>query len=227
MEIEILFCYLNKKSKIYNKFTRYMEITNTITEGQWFCAVEGIAIAEKISNVYYEEYDSIPQNKNMGDLKMSVVQYRLFCDFEGLPIRRNRFKYFNADCCSPMTEKWKRVLRKSISDNPKEYASFMKFLRVPKEVKVHVTLKYVVSEKDKDKVIRSMEAIRENLPPKFTFFDLKHIAEDNHCVINMNNFTDDVSYYHMYIRIFLVYTFGDSIGKRVLFHKLDYEIREK
>ena len=55
-----------------------MEITNTITEGQWFCAVEGIAIAEKISNVYYEEYDNIPQNKNMGDLKMSVVQYRLF-----------------------------------------------------------------------------------------------------------------------------------------------------
>lgn len=204
-----------------------MEITNTIAEGQWFCAVEGIAIAEKISNVYYEEYDSIPQNKNMGDLKMSVVQYRLFCDFEGLPIRRNRFKYFNADCCSPMTEKWKRVLRKSISDNPKEYASFMKFLRVPKEVKGHVTLKYVVSEKDKDKVIRSMEAIRENLPPKFTFFDLKHIAEDNHCVINMNNFIDDVSYDHMYIRIFLVYTFGDSIGKRVLFHKLDYEIREK
>ena len=177
--------------------------------------------------LYYEEYDSIPQNKNMGDLKMSVVQYRLFCDFEGLPIRRNRFKYFNADCCSPMTEKWKRVLRKSISDNPKEYASFMKFLRVPKEVKGHVTLKYVVSEKDKDKVIRSMEAIRENLPPKFTFFDLKHIAEDNHCVINMNNFIDDVSYDHMYIRIFLVYTFGDSIGKRVLFHKLDYEIREK
>lgn len=163
----------------------------------------------------------------MGDLKKSVVQYRLFCDFEGLPLRRNRFKYFNADCCSPMTENWKRVLRKSISDNPKEYASFMKFLRVPKEVKGHVTLKYVVSEKDKDKVIRSMEAIRENLPPKFTFFDLKHIAEDNYCVINMNNFTDDVSYDHMYIRIFLVYTFGDSIGKRVLFHKLDYEIREK
>ena len=72
-----------------------------------------------------------------------------------------------------------------------------------------------------------MEAIRENLPPKFTFFDLKHIAEDNHCVINMNNFIDDVSYDHMYIRIFLVYAFGDSIGKRVLFHKLDYEIREK
>lgn len=24
-----------------------MEITNTIAEGQWFCAVEGIAIAEK------------------------------------------------------------------------------------------------------------------------------------------------------------------------------------
>lgn len=204
-----------------------MEITNTITEGQWFCAVEGIAIAEKISNVYYEEYDSIPQNKNMGDLKMSVVQYRLFCDFEGLPIRRNRFKYFNTDCCSPMTEKWERVLRKSISDNPKEYVSFVKFLRVPKEVKGCVTLEYVVSEKDKDKMIKSMETIRKSLPLKFTFPDLKHIAEDNYCVINMNNFIDDVSDVQMYIRIFLVYTFGDSIGKRVLFHKLDYEIREK
>lgn len=100
----------------------------------------------------------------MGDLKMSVVQYRLFCDFEGLPLRRNRFKYFNTDYCSPMTEKWERVLRKSISDNPKEYASFMKSLRVPKEVKGCVTLNYVVLEKEKDNVIRSMEN-----PEKFTF----------------------------------------------------------
>lgn len=163
----------------------------------------------------------------MGDLKMSVVQYRLFCDFEGLPLRRNRFKYFNTDYCSPMTEKWERVLRKSISDNPKEYASFMKSLRVPKEVKGCVTLNYVVLEKEKDKVIKSMETIRKSLPLKFTFPDLKHIAEDNHCVINMNDFIDDVSDVQMYIRIFLVYTFGDSIGKRVLFHKLGYEIREK
>ena len=91
-----------------------MELSNMIKESEWFCAIEGIAIAERIYNIYFEEYDCIPQNKKIGDLKMSVVQYRLFCDFEGHPIKRNRFKYFNVACCSPMSIKWKELLRKSI-----------------------------------------------------------------------------------------------------------------
>ena len=94
--------------------TKNMGLSNMIKESEWFCAIEGIAIAERIYNIYFEEYDCIPQNKKIGDLKMSVVQYRLFCDFEGHPIKRNRFKYFNVAYCSPMSIKWKELLRKSI-----------------------------------------------------------------------------------------------------------------
>lgn len=55
-----------------------MGLGNMIKEGKWFCAIEGIAFAERIYNFYFEEYDQIPQNKRIGDLKMSVVQYHLF-----------------------------------------------------------------------------------------------------------------------------------------------------
>lgn len=107
---------------------------------------------------------------------MSVVQYRLFCDFEGHPIKRNRFKYFNVAYCSPMSIKWKELLRKSICNNSKEYASFVKSLQKPKEIKGHVELNYVFDERDKSNVISCINKIREKLPSKFTFLDLQNIA---------------------------------------------------
>lgn len=203
-----------------------MELSNNkIIEGEWFCAIEGIAMAERIYNIYFEEYDCIPQNKSIGDLKMSVVQYRLFCDFDGHLIKRNRFKYFNVAYCSPMSIKWKEILRKAICDNPKEYACFVKSLKKkPKEIKGCVTLNYAFAEKDKDRVLKSMNTIREKLPSQFTFLELQHVAEDNQCAINMNKFIDDIWGIQMYIRIILVYRFGNNLGKRILFDDLDFEI---
>ena len=204
-----------------------MESSNTIKEGEWFCAIEGLAIAERIYKIYFEEYDRIPQDKKIGDLNMSVVQYRLFCDFDGHPIKRNRFKYFKADYCSPMRIKWERILKKSISNNPKEYASFEKFLKQPKELKGCVRLEYVFDVREKDNVISGMNAIREKLPSRFTFSDLQRIAEDNHFAINLKDFTDDTFGAPIYIRIYLVFIYGDSIGKNILFNRLDFEIHER
>ena len=47
-----------------------------------------------------------------------------------------------------MSIKWKELLRKSICNNPKEYASFVKFLQKPKEIKGHVELNYVFDERE-------------------------------------------------------------------------------
>lgn len=69
-----------------------MDSSNVIKEGEWICTSYGIALAGRVYNLYYEEYDLIPQNKKIGDLNMSIVTYRLFGDYEGHPIRRNRFK---------------------------------------------------------------------------------------------------------------------------------------
>lgn len=34
--------------------TKSMELSNMIKESEWFCAIEGIAIAERIYNIYWE-----------------------------------------------------------------------------------------------------------------------------------------------------------------------------
>ena len=175
-----------------------------IKEGDWFCAVEGLAIADKICNFYFEEFDKIPLNKKVGDCKMSVIQYRLFCDFDGNPIKRNRFKIFNADYVSPITPKYESILNKSIQNNQKEYASFVKFLKTPKEVKGHVTINYALTEKNKKEAIQNLNAIRVKLHPKFTFIDLINVAKDCRCVINLHDVLDDTYESPLYIRIFLI-----------------------
>lgn len=122
-----------------------MNTGQKIKEGDWFCAIEGLAIADKIFYFYFEEFDKIPQGKKVGDYKMSVVQYRLFCDFDGNPIKRNRGKICNAEYISPITPKYDRILKKSIKENPKEYASFVKLSKTPKEVKGHVVVNYALA----------------------------------------------------------------------------------
>ena len=207
------------------KEQRYIMKEQKIKEGDWFCATEGLSVADKIYDFYFEEFDKIPQNKKVGDNKMAVIQYRLFCDFDGKPIRRNRFKIYNADYVSPITPKYERILNKSIKEYPKEYASFVKFLKTPKEVKGHVAINYTLTERNKKEAIQKLNAIRKKLHSKFTFIDLINVAKDCLFVINQNDALDDTYNSQLYIRIFLIYKFGDSIGKRILFNDLDFEIK--
>ena len=39
-----------------------MDTDKYIVTGEWFCAIEGIAIAERIHDFYYEEYNHIPED---------------------------------------------------------------------------------------------------------------------------------------------------------------------
>ena len=77
----------------------------------------------------------------------------------------------------------------------------------------------------KGEVAQNLNAIRENLHPKFTFMDFVKVAQEDQCVINMNNVLDDTVNAQRYVRIYLVYKFGDSLGKRILFNDLDFEIK--
>lgn len=46
-----------------------MNTGQKIKEGDWFCAIEGLAIADKIFYFYFEEFDKIPQGKKSGRLQ--------------------------------------------------------------------------------------------------------------------------------------------------------------
>lgn len=200
---------------------------NKIKEGECFCTIEGLAIADRVYDFYFEEYDHIPQNKKIGDYNFSMVQYRLFCDYDGQPIKRNRCKVYNMAYCSPISSKWEKVLKRSITDNPKEYASFVKFLKVPQEKRSWVTIAYAIPKDFKNEVIQDLEKIQEELPAKFTFSEFIKIAANNQCVINMTDFVEDTCDIPLWIRINLSYIYGDYSGKRVLFDRFDYEVGGK
>ena len=136
-----------------------------------------------------------------------------------------RLSAIGAEYVSPITPKYDRILKKSIKENSKEYASFVKLSKTPKEVKGHVVVNYTLAENDKGEVAQNLNAIRENLHPKFTFMDFVKVAQEGQCVINMNNVLDDTVNAQRYVRIYLVYKFGDSLGKRILFNDLDFEIK--
>lgn len=201
-----------------------MESNRWIKESEWFCAIEGLAIADKVCDFYFEEYDRVPQNKKIGDYNRSMVQYRLFCDYDGHPIRRNRCKISEVDYCSPMCAKYEKVLRRSMKEHPKEYASFVKFLKTSQQKRSWELVSYAIPQGSYREAIQDFEKIQGNLPPTFTFPDLLKIAADNQCVINMTDSVEHTCGIPLWISVTLSYIFGNYSGKRVLFDRFGYKV---
>lgn len=122
-----------------------MDSNRKIKEGEWLHADEGFAIADKIFDFYFEEYEIIPQDKKVGDYMYTMVQYKLFCDHDGQPRRRNRVKACYQEYCDMLNKRDEALVKRSIRDNPKEYASFVKLLNTKKEVRSWVLLAYETS----------------------------------------------------------------------------------
>lgn len=154
-----------------------------------------------------------------------MVQYKLFCDFDGRPIRRNRCKIDSMHGFGSMNAKDKKVLQRSIKDNPKEYASFVKLLEKSMEANGWKLLEYEIFPDTKMKTIQDLESIKKDLPPKFTFPELMKMAVDHDCVIDLTDFLKNTCMVEHYIRITLDYTYGDCVDKRVLFNRFSYEVK--
>ena len=201
-----------------------MDTNKNIVIGKWFCADLGIAIAERIHDFYYEEYNHIPEGKKVGDYEYSAVEYKQFCDYEGKPTRRNRFKECNIHYCDTLNKKWEKVLNNSIKNYPKEYESFKKFLKEPKRTYSDIMVFYEVPEDKKLQVAQDMERIQKSLPEKFTFEDFIKKGEEFQCAINLKTHLGYGEYSPIYLRIMMGYTYGDFAGKRVLFDRFIYKI---
>ncbi len=203
-----------------------METNNGIKLGEWICTWEGIGIAERIHDFYYEEYDDeIPDDKKIGDYHLSALEYKLFCDYDGKPRRRNRFKMEGLEYCSPLEDQYKGILEKSIKDHPKEYASFVKFLSVPKQTNELCWVFYKLTEENMLQAGKDMATIQKTLPKKFTYADVLKIASDINCVVDLTkNPPPYMDRNPIYLQIIMGYTLGDFKGKRVLFHSFHYEV---
>jgi len=200
-----------------------MGLSNELIIGEWCCVEEGIAILERIHDFYYEEYNQIPHNKKIGDFYMSAVEYKVFCDYDGQPIKRNRFRASSIIGCEPLDVRNKKVLDKSIKKFPKEFASFLKLLKTKSESNDCITLTYSTVNEDEKKITQDFEKIKKALPPKFTFEDVLKVAIANHCILDLTKTIYNTCCIPNYRCVYLGYTLGDFSGKRVLFHDFDYE----
>ena len=202
-----------------------MEIrSNNIKEGEWFCSPEGIAFAEKIYDFYYEEYEDIPHNKKVGDYFQSIVQYKLFCDFDGKPITRNRLKIFDVSWCSPIDSRYKDVLNNSVRNNSKKYESFCKFLKQNKRVNDSIIFFCNLLPKDCFQAEKELEYIRKMLPGSFTFYDFEKLLNSSSSVLRVENFVRETFGLETYVRISLDYTVGSFKDKRVIFNDFNFVI---
>ena len=200
-------------------------LNNGIVIGEWCCVDEGIAILERIHDFYHEEYHQIPHDKKIGDFYMSAVEYKVFCDYDGQPIKRNRYRVSSIFGCKSLDARNKKVLDKSIKKHTKEYASFLKLLKTKKISNDCITLIYSIDNEYEEKIAQDFEKIKKSLPQKFTFEDVTKIAIANHCVLDFTNTIYDTFLIPDYCHVYLRYTLGDFSGKRILFHDFDYEER--
>ena len=196
--------------------------------GTPFVKYTDIFLRLQIYNFFYEEYNHIPEDKKVGDYKFSAVEYKQFCDYEGKPTRRNRFKECNKEYCDTLDKEWEQVLNDSIKNHPKEDESFKKFLKEPKHTYSDIMVFYEVPEDKKNQVVQDMERIQKSLPEKFTFEDFIKKGEEFQCAINLKkpNF-EYLMCAPVYLRIMMGYTYGDFDEKRVLFDRFIFKICDK
>jgi len=201
-----------------------MESIN-IKEGEWFCTIGGIAMAEKIHDFYFEEYDNIPDGKKAGDFCKSMIQYRLFCDYEGNMVRHDRIRKCNSEYCRHLDDSDREILNKSIKENPKEYKFLGDLLAEKKDIKVRIPLTYAITEGTMAKVKKELNIIKNKLPSEFTFKDVLKVVTDNGSTIKLTHFLPDnnTTDVKLYVNIFLDYTFGKHDGKNILFHDFNYK----
>lgn len=201
-----------------------MDTKREIVIGEWCTVLDGIGIPERIHTFYYEEYDSIPKEKKLWDVKRIKVEYKVYCDFSGKPIKRNRFKSELGYTCEPISKKYEKVLAKSIKDHPKEYTSYIKFLDKPMQSKSWVALNFILPFGKESDFINEIKTIKESLPQKFTFGDIIQIIEENKFSIDLVGTRGVRPYCESYIEIILGYTEGNFKNKRILFSDFSYRV---
>lgn len=208
-----------------------MKKDTNIVIGEWINTMEGFAIARKKHDYYWEEYDyevyeCPPERKELGGHKHSLLEYTLFCDYDGKPIKRNRHSCLNADYCYRVTPKYQKILNKSIKNNPKEYASFLKALKTSRGLTSSCRLVYEISQENKNQMELDIKKIKDELPSEFTIQDVLNIARKNECIVDLTKFERTAYCYDVLLDIMLLFRIGNFSGNRVLFHEFMYEIWE-
>lgn len=198
--------------------------------GNWIKTEDGYAVIDLVHPHYFAKYDyEIPEGAQQGDYNYSMIQYKVYCNFDGKPRRSHRLKSMNMSYVRPLTEEGNALLQRSIEDHPKEYAAFLKYLSTKKETRsCKVTGFAITSDDDDQKIAESLESVRKRLPQKFSFDDLQNAVKQEGCPIDTEKVVNPYGGFteQRHVRMEFFYTLGDMSMKNTLFHDFFYTIED-
>ena len=201
--------------------------------GDWVYE-DGYGIVEKISPLYWDIYNhEIYQNeedkkidrilypdkpaKELGNLRAVELQIKRFCNYKGVPIRRNRTVVRLKEYCCYIKAKDLRLIQKAQKNYPKEYESFLK---LNKDVITYEGSEYIVDSQETAEYMPEFfrKYISEELPDKFTAVELSDLMEKHGCPFNLRNPYSRGGYYSgNKILVEFYYKIGDYREKHLLF----------
>lgn len=213
-----------------------MNNNDILNIGDWVYE-DGYGIIERISPLYWEIYDYqvywdedfkafdrklYPGEpaKELGNLRAIELQIKRFCDYNGVPIKRNRTIIRWKESCRHIKAKDLRLIQKAQKMYPKEYESFLK---LTKDVTTYTGINYIVDCSDTAESMPDFfrEKISGELPDKFTAIELSALMEKHGCPFKLYNPLSPDDYYSgTKILVEFYYRVGDYRGKELLFSGL-------
>jgi len=146
--------------------------------GDWVVNEDGIAQVVSMHSTYIEEFsiNYLNGSQAIGDLEYELCAYKVLCNFDGKPRKRNIRLVMNAEYCEPVSGEYLALLSNFKVKHPREYARFTDFKsKVPIKRSYHLSFHY--RHPDLSGLIESVAAIDSELPKPFVFSDFDKLAK--------------------------------------------------
>lgn len=101
--------------------------TSSLKDGDWIGAMDGIGNVCHVASYRVERYHAeyLSGRMTLGAPYNELVVHKLFCNFDGKPIKRNRLRWCNAQYCRTLSEEDQQILDTATASHPAEYAKYL------------------------------------------------------------------------------------------------------
>ncbi len=96
-------------------------------EGDWIDGFEGIGMVVAVYSIVADELHTLYHSEvQIGQHLHDLVQYKMFCDFDGKIRKRRHYLNCNICLCNPICEESKKVLGIAKKEHEKDYEKYQK-----------------------------------------------------------------------------------------------------
>lgn len=92
--------------------------------GDWVDTLHGIGKVISIHPIYADDFDTLFNNKTLGEKLQDIIVYKVFCDFDGNIKKRVFFDSGDSSCCTPLCEDSQKLIDNILIGQPQKIDDF-------------------------------------------------------------------------------------------------------